>query len=157
LITLCHIDYNVIDYTQEQVKRWSPSFEERLARGIASGKMAKKRPNSRAKGRRNELKTKEVLVALGYGVIVTPSPSKFCLENDYFGCWDVIAVDARTFRCVQVKSNQGASPAKRKLMEEWVCPTNCTKEIWIWHDRVKVPEIRVWDGKVWRKETFVLS
>lgn len=116
----------------------------------------KKRPNSRAKGRRNELRTKEVLISLGYSVCLAPNPSKFSLENDQFGLWDMIAVNSTTIRWVQTKSNQGASPAKRKLMEDWACPDGTTKEIWIWHDRVPIPEIRIWDGTVWRKRGMLV-
>lgn len=112
--------------------------------------------NTRAKGRHNEIRTKNVLVALGYDVCLAPNPSKFCLENDQFGLYDLIAVNAGTVRWIQVKSNQGASPKKRKMMEDWACPSNTFKEIWIWKDRVKLPEIRVWNGTVWSKERNVV-
>lgn len=108
--------------------------------------------NTRAKGRRNELRAAKALSDAEYDVCVTPNPSKWCLENDMFGLWDVIAVSGTEIRCVQVKTNNGASPAKRKLMEEWKCPPCVTREVWVYKDRVAVPSVRVWNGLDWERK-----
>lgn len=98
--------------------------------------------NTRRKGRKNELRARDILVAAGYDVCVTKSPSKFSEENDLFGLWDLIAVSATEIRFVQVKSNRNAPKDELEAMREWVCPAFCSKEVWIFHDRDENPTIK---------------
>lgn len=100
--------------------------------------------NTREKGRRQEFKCRDALLAEGYSVEVTKMPSKWQEQQDLFGLWDVMAVRGDQVRFIQVKSNQGASVAKQRAMAEWECPPNCSKEVWIYKDRVKEPIIKLW-------------
>lgn len=99
--------------------------------------------NTREKGRRNEIRTRNVLEAAGYDVCMAPNPSKWSLENDLFGLWDLMAVSRTEIRFIQVKSNKTAGPEDREAMKLWPCPANCSKEIWVWVDRVAKPDIRI--------------
>ena len=99
--------------------------------------------NNRAKGRRNETKARDLLVLEGFSVQLTPMPSKFSLQNDLFGLWDLMAVSSEKIRFIQVKSNKTAPKAWREEAIAWQCPSNCTKELWIFFDRVKMPKIIV--------------
>lgn len=109
--------------------------------------------NTREKGRRNEFKCRDALLAQGYDVECAPMPTKWSKKNDLFSLWDVVAVRGDVVRFIQVKSNAGAPVAKREAMAAWPVPPFCSKEVWIYHDRVKEPEVRVWfplEG-AWRK------
>ena len=97
--------------------------------------------NTRVKGRRNEKRASIALEALGFQTQLTTSPTKWALQNDIFGLWDVIAINENYIRCVQVKTNQNAPKAWREKALAWKCPTNCSREVWIYKDRVKEPKI----------------
>jgi len=99
--------------------------------------------NTRAKGRRNELRCKEALEAMGYSVQLTAMPTKWALQQDLWGLFDLAAVRGSDIRFVQVKTNQGAPRAWREAATAWQCPSNCTKEVWVYYDRVKEPKILV--------------
>lgn len=99
--------------------------------------------NTRAKGRRSEMKAKAILEAAGYDVIVVKPARKFDTENDFFGLWDAIAVNSVGFRCVQVKTNKKPTKEYTEGLSRWVCPPNCTKELWIFRDREPIPLIFV--------------
>jgi hypothetical protein len=99
--------------------------------------------NTRAKGRRSEYKAKKILEDVGYSVTLTQSPSKWSLEQDMFGLWDLIAVNAVSVRFVQIKTNGYASKEWKEQAGLWQCPPNCTKEVWRFLDRVKEPIITI--------------
>jgi len=99
--------------------------------------------NTRVKGRRNETRARDILLAAGYEVQMAPMPSKWSLQNDLFGMWDLMAVNGVAIRFIQVKTNQTAPPEWREQAGLWVCPPNCTKELWIFKDRVKEPIIKM--------------
>lgn len=97
--------------------------------------------NTRAKGRKNEKRCEGQLVEWGYTVQLAPMPQKFSTQNDLFGLWDIIAVSGKRVRFVQVKSNQNANKEWYERARSWQCPKDCTKEVWIYYDRVKDPKI----------------
>lgn len=101
----------------------------------------KKRVNTRQKGRRNELRTKEWLEERGYAVEVVPMPAKYKLQQDFFGLFDLIAFRAADALLVQVKTN--AKPHSRKLlaMSEFPRPAGVISQVFIWKDRVADPII----------------
>ena len=99
--------------------------------------------NTRAKGRKNEIKAKKILEAAGYDVELTKSPSKWAEQQDLFGLWDLMAVKKNEIRFVQVKSNRMVYGVDLEPYLEWQCPDVCTKEIWVFKDRVKDPIIKV--------------
>jgi hypothetical protein len=104
--------------------------------------MAKK-VNTRQKGRRNELRAAKILEDAGYDVQLTPNPTKWSTQNDMFGLWDLMAVKHNEIRFIQVKSNRMVYGALLEPYIYWQCPPVCTKEIWVFHDRVKEPTIKV--------------
>jgi hypothetical protein len=55
--------------------------------------------------------------------------------------FDLVAINRHQIRLIQVKSNRAPSPAEREAMELFEVPPQCSKEIWIWHDRVTEPVI----------------
>ena len=106
--------------------------------------------NTKQKGRNNELKALELLQGTGYEVIIVPrskpkvkSSNPALTEHDFFGLWDLIAVKHNEIRFVQVKSNRMIYGVALEEYQEWSCPDFCTKEIWIFRDRVKDPIIKV--------------
>ena len=96
--------------------------------------------STRSKGRKNELRARDILVTEGYNVQMAPNPTRWAKQTDLFSLWDLMAIRKTDIRFVQVKTNQ-----KRKEtwepMELWECPSNCSKEVWVFHDRVKEPSI----------------
>ena len=99
--------------------------------------------NRRQKGRRNEFKAKKILEDAGYDVIIAPMSTRWAKQTDLFGLWDLIAVRHNEIRFIQVKSNHTAPPEDREAMSLWQCPDICSKELWIFKDRVKEPLIRI--------------
>lgn len=63
--------------------------------------------NSRKKGRRSELEYKEMLESKGEVVYLVKMPTKFSLNQDMFGLWDIFSIDPLTKQksFVQVKTN----------------------------------------------------
>ena len=91
--------------------------------------------NTRNKGRRNELRARDILVAAGYEVqMVQRSSSRYAKQVDLFGMWDLMALRASDIRFVQVKTNAKVYGVKKEAYELWECPENCTKEIWVFYD-----------------------
>jgi hypothetical protein len=97
--------------------------------------------NTRAKGRRNELRAKKLLEEAGYEVEITKGSQKFNKSVDFFGLWDLIAINPKTIRFIQVKSNRKASGIDQEAMNLWITPDCCTKEMWVYKDRIKEPFI----------------
>lgn len=90
--------------------------------------------NTRAKGKRNERKARKQLEEEGFQV-VAPNYSRYGY-TDFFNLWDLIAVNDKQVRFVQVKSNKNDCYGK-KLMKyaDFPCPPNCTKEVWLIENR----------------------
>lgn len=100
--------------------------------------------NNRAKGRRNELRAKKALEALGYTVELAKPSSRFQRQNDLWGLWDCVAVRQDDVRCIQVKSNSSRpSLAWRVAAKSWKAPAYFTRELWIYKDRQKEPTVMV--------------
>jgi hypothetical protein len=101
--------------------------------------------NSRAKGRKNELKTKAWLEAFGWSVALCPMGNSYGASQDFFGCWDIIACSAQEgpyLRFIQVKSNQMPGPAERARLARFRDQSALgSLELWIWYDRVKEPRV----------------
>ena len=62
--------------------------------------------SSRQKGRATELKAKKYLESEGWNVCLTPPPQMWKSEQDFFGCWDIIAVKPGVTQYIQVKLNR---------------------------------------------------
>lgn len=101
--------------------------------------------NSRAKGRRNELRAYKKLEAEGYHVERMNAPHRGSDAHfDFFNLFDLIAVDPLTGKCryVQVKTNVLPPPAYRKRLSLFTqSRKHCSIELWVYYDRVKEPRI----------------
>ena len=122
-----------------QLSKPSPEKASSKKRSLpSSGKSV----NRRWKGRRKELKVRDILEAAGYDVQLAPLPTRWARQNDLFGLWDVMAVNTTTIRFIQVKSRK-PGPEYIEQLQMWQCPPNCTKELWVLEDRVKEPIITI--------------
>jgi len=84
-----------------------------------------------AKGYRNERKAKLILRKKGY-LVFRSAGSK--------GPFDLLAI-GKDILLIQVKTNRSpGKPEMQRLVKTKVHPA-CRKELWIFHDRVKDPEI----------------
>lgn len=62
-------------------------------------------------------------------------------STDFFGMWDLIAIDKRDIKFIQVKSNAMPSPAVREELEMFEVPPCVSKELWILYDRKLEPRV----------------
>lgn len=90
--------------------------------------------NAKAKGTRNEHKTIRLLEGLGYTCTRAAAS---------MGTWDIVAVSKRDIRLIQVKSNRGPGTVERETMRLFECPPTCSKEVWVWVDRQRLPRVEV--------------
>jgi len=67
--------------------------------------------SSRQKGRQTELRVKKILEAEGWNVCLTDMPQKFKKNQDFFGCWDIIAIKKQP-RMDIIQHLSGNSPDK---------------------------------------------
>lgn len=98
--------------------------------------------SNRARGRALELKVKRYYEALGYNCQLAPMPTRWSLQNDLWGLWDVCAVRSDEILFLQVKMNRSSTYGK-KLDEHrmFVCPPNCRKILVLWEPNKREPEI----------------
>jgi hypothetical protein len=96
--------------------------------------------NRRAKGRNRELKSKKLLEKQGYAVEIARQSTRYSKQNDLWGIWDLACIRYDGIRLIQVKSRKLYG---KELLpyQAFRCPSNVSKELWIWTDRVKEPEI----------------
>jgi hypothetical protein len=99
--------------------------------------------SARTKGRRSEMKAKEILEAAGYEVELTKMPSKFSKQQDLFGLWDIMAKNDVSIRFIQVKTNRMIYGMDLEPYKLWKVPVCCTKEVWVFYDREKEPLIKI--------------
>ena len=98
--------------------------------------------STRQIGRKKERRTRDWLEELGYKVCLTPMPTRWQKEQDMFGLWDLIAVDSDQVRFIQVKSRKIYGKELIKY-NEFPCPPNCTKEVWVWKRGARAPFIQI--------------
>lgn len=98
--------------------------------------------STRARGRDTELKAKRYFEALGYRVQLAPMPTRWSLQNDLFGLWDLVAVNESETIWAQVKMNRGSTYGKQlDAHRAWVVPPNTRKLLILWEPRKREPEI----------------
>lgn len=58
-------------------------------------------------------------------------------RTDLFGSWDIIAVNSKEIRFIQVSSKYMSqrSPQDQRSMQDFIVPKNCTKEYWHWKQK----------------------
>ena len=91
-------------------------------------------PKSYRKGQRNERKTRKRLEADGYTTIRSGASK---------GIWDILAYNECEWRVIQVKTNGPPRPSETETIHNEIVPANTTKEIWVWYDYIREPEIEV--------------
>jgi Holliday junction resolvase len=87
---------------------------------------------AKAKGTRNEQRSRTLLEASGYAVTRAAGS---------LGAWDLIGIGPTDLVLVQVKSNRAPSPAEREGLARFPCPVNCKRLIHVWFDRQRVPVV----------------
>jgi hypothetical protein len=99
-----------------------------------------KKINTRSKGQRNELRAKKILELAGYEVEKTVG-SRFG-SKDFWGLFDLLAINATQLRMIQVKTNY-CRPEYKEAIKEFPCPPTIIKEVWVFKDRVSEPIITI--------------
>ena len=88
--------------------------------------------NAKAKGARRERQARKILEAAGYHVVKA---------GGSLGVFDLVALGPQGARLIQVKSNEKPRPAERERLELFPRLSYCSKELWIFYDRVREPSI----------------
>jgi len=100
----------------------------------------KKEINRVAKGKRIVDKAELLLKKQNYQVEKAPHT---WYKKDYFGIFDIIAVNNKQIRLIQITSEVIRDLSKLKKIQGFEVPTRCvTKEIWVWKHKKKKFEIR---------------
>jgi Holliday junction resolvase len=91
--------------------------------------------NRKAKGSRNERKARDILKGIGYSLVVKSGAS--------LGLFDLVAlsVEYDYALLVQIKTNRGPSRAEMDLLKAFQVPKFCKKELWVFKDYQRKPEI----------------
>ncbi|MBX3027781.1 hypothetical protein KF840_23040 [bacterium] len=89
--------------------------------------------NAKAKGTRNEHRSRVLLEAAGYAVTRAAGS---------LGAWDLIGIGSTDVVLVQCKTNRPPPPAEREALAAFRVPPNCRRLIHVWRDRQRVPDVR---------------
>jgi hypothetical protein len=89
--------------------------------------------NAKAKGTRNEHRSRDILEAAGYAVTRAAGS---------LGAWDLVGIGLTDVVLLQVKSNLPPAPAEREALRLFPCPSNCKRLPHVWHDRQRLPDVR---------------
>ena len=89
--------------------------------------------NDKAKGSRNERRSKVILEAAGYAV---------CRAAASLGVWDLIGVSATDVVLCQVKTRDWPGSAEMETLREFPAPPNARKLVHRWRDRQRAPDVR---------------
>lgn len=89
--------------------------------------------NTKAKGSRNERKSKKLFEGAGY---------RCCKAGASLGAWDVIGVASNGIVLCQVKSNMWPDKAEMETLKEFPAPANARKLVHRWDDRKRDPLVR---------------
>lgn len=90
-------------------------------------------PNAKAKGTRNEHRSRHVLEAAGYAVTRAAAS---------LGMWDLIGIGSTDFVVCQVKTRDWPGLAEMEMLEGFKCPANCRRLVHRWRDRQRLPDVR---------------
>jgi hypothetical protein len=91
--------------------------------------------NRKAKGSRAERKARDILRSLGYELVIKAGGS--------LGVFDLMGLSSEYDHAllVQVKTNRRPCNAEMDLLRSFLVPKFCRKELWIFKDYQKNPEI----------------
>ena len=90
--------------------------------------------NTKQKGNRLERRTMKVLEAQGYTCTRAAAS---------LGDWDVVAIGPHDIKLIQVKANRRPGSVEMEKLLLFRCPRGCSKEIWVWKDRARFPNVEV--------------
>lgn len=91
------------------------------------------RMNAKAKGTRQEHRSRQLLEASGYRVTRAAGS---------LGEWDLIGVSATDLVLVQVKSRDWPGTLERQALTEFPAPPNARKLLHRWRDRQRLPDVQ---------------
>jgi Holliday junction resolvase len=89
--------------------------------------------NKKAKGSRNERRSKAVLEAAGY---------QCTKAGGSLGAWDVIGIGSADIVLCQVKSRDWPGKLETEGLKEFSAPPNARKLIHRWRDHQRLPDVR---------------
>jgi hypothetical protein len=89
--------------------------------------------NAKAKGSRNERRSRDILEAAGYRVTRAAGS---------LGEWDLIGLSASDAVLIQVKTRDWPGELERRALTEFPCPPNTRKLIHRWRDHQRTPDVR---------------
>lgn len=93
--------------------------------------------NSKAKGSRNERRSRALLEAAGYQVT---------RSGGSLGAFDLVGIGPSDVVLVQVKSNRQPGPRERHTLAAIPCPANARKLVHVWRDRQALPDVQELPG-----------
>jgi len=89
--------------------------------------------NAKAKGTRNEHRSKAIFKAAGYAV---------CRAAASLGVWDLIGVSGTDVVLCQVKTRDWPGAAEMETLRAFLTPPNARKLVHRWRDRQRLPDVR---------------
>ena len=89
--------------------------------------------NAKAKGTRNEHRSRLLLEAAGYSVTRAAGS---------MGAWDLIGVSATDVVLVQVKTRDWPGSVEMETLTTFAVPPNCRRLVHRWRDRQRTPDVR---------------
>ena len=89
--------------------------------------------NAKAKGTRNEHRSRRILEAGGYAV---------CRAAASLGVWDLIGIGSTDVVLCQVKSRDWPGTVEMETLTTFPAPPFCRKLVHRWRDRQRMPDVR---------------
>jgi hypothetical protein len=89
--------------------------------------------NAKAKGSRNERRSRDLLEAAGYRVTRAAGS---------LGEWDLIGVSATDVVLCQVKTRVWPGQLERRALADFPAPPNTRKLVHRWRDRQRLPDVQ---------------
>lgn len=89
--------------------------------------------NRKAKGNRNEHKSRAILEASGYAVTRAAAS---------LGVFDLVGIGSTDVVLVQVKTRDWPGATEMESIRSFPCPSNCRRLIHRWRDRQRTPDVK---------------
>lgn len=89
--------------------------------------------NAKAKGTRNEHRSRRLLEAAGYRVTRAAAS---------LGEWDLVGVSSTDVVLVQVKTRDWPGTIEMEALRSFPCPPGCRRLVHRWRDRQRTPDVR---------------
>jgi len=89
--------------------------------------------NAKAKGTRNEHRSKAILEAAAYAV---------CRAAASLGVWDLVAIRSADVVLCQVKTRDWPGVAEMETLRSFPAPPNARKLVHRWRHRQRLPDVR---------------